>query len=127
MFEELLVKMNKLQRALGIGALVLTANLTVNLFYNNYYIGEEVNRLRNNENKVYSKLKEATGKLSFLASLDCRTNRCLQEKSRLENEIEWYNVEVKHLQNLVNDLLTDNYKKSKKAIDRGLVYGYFKR
>jgi len=117
--------MNKLQRALGIGALVLTANFTVNLFYNNHYVGDKVSRVRNSENEIYAKLKEATGKLSFLASLDCTTNRCLQEKSRLENEIEWYNVEGKQIQKLVYDLLINDHKKLKKAIDRGLVYGYF--
>jgi|GEM_PF-6317560 len=116
--------MNKLQKTLGIGALVLAANFTVNLNYN-YYIENDRNRLRNSENEVYSKLKEATGKLSFLASLDCTTNRCLQEKSKLENEIEWYNVEGKQIQKLVSDLLINNHKKFKKAIDRGLVYGYF--
>ncbi len=124
MLEGLLVKMNKLQKTLGIGALVLAANFTVNLNYN-YYIENDRNRLRNSENEVYSKLKEATGKLSFLASLDCTTNRCLQEKSKLENEIEWYNVEGKQIQKLVSDLLINNHKKFKKAIDRGLVYGYF--
>ena len=117
--------MNKLQRTLGIGALVLTVNFTANLSYNNHYSGDEVNRLRNSENEVYSKLKEATAKLSFLASLDCTTNRCLQEKSKLENEIEWYNVEGKQIQKLVSDLLINDHKKLKKAIDRGLVYGYF--
>lgn len=126
-----MVKMNKLQRAFGIGALVLAVNFAVNLLYNDRYIvgegGNRLNRLRNNGNEVYSKLKEATSKLSFLASLECTIDKCLQEKSRLEGEIENYNVERKQIQKLLNDLLTDNHKKLKKAIDRGLVYGYFKK
>ncbi len=107
--------MNKrFKNTLGIGALVLAANFAANSLYL-FYIGDwnRYSELRTSKN-MYSRLKEATGRLSFLASLDCTTNRCLQEKSRLENEIEVYNLEIKQKEKL-----------SEEAAKRALVYGYF--
>ncbi|MBI2673512.1 hypothetical protein HYX19_04575 [Candidatus Woesearchaeota archaeon] len=125
--------MNKLERVLGVGALVLVLNASINLINYNHINGRikalsskvDINQIVVDElRNVQRNLQLSPDFCETYKSLDCYTEEFVTDKHAriLFERGNDYNNENRNIQHDIDKLLRSAYK----SRERALVYGYFK-
>jgi len=117
-----LVKMNKLQKTLGTGALVLAVNMFGNVAYTSLSNNNNYDNIRKEKEKLLSAIDNTQIRLDLLARIDCNSGKCLEVKLDLEGALRSHNREIKNKDDSLEEL-AEIYRKS---FERAFVYGYFK-
>ncbi|MBI2673511.1 hypothetical protein HYX19_04570 [Candidatus Woesearchaeota archaeon] len=114
-----------IKRSIMAGTMILGINFFGNGTYNYLYLNEKAQEIfgaLNKRNGLYEKLQNASSNLALLNSLECSTEKCLETKLRLYEEIAGYSKEIEPKERQLRNL----DERSTKARERAYVYGYFK-
>ncbi len=115
-------KSSKVGKYVGIGALVLAANFFGNLTYSLLLNIPKRGILVEKKAELISNLDNAQSKLNLLIAVDCYTEKCNKERSRLYNIMSDYGKQNMDISFYIKEI-EDSHERS---LERGWIYGYFK-